>query len=120
MENFAELGQRLQETLQPLFILFGGPGDRERLQDLADRFPGDKLIAAGQATVLETAALLARCHVLLTLDIGPMHLAALVGTPMVALFSARQFSKMWEPHSHRVVILRTSIPPLDLHAKHQR
>jgi ADP-heptose:LPS heptosyltransferase len=49
-----------------------------------------------------------------------MHLAALVGTPMVALFSARQFSKMWEPHSHRVVILRTSIPPLDLHAKHQR
>jgi ADP-heptose:LPS heptosyltransferase len=110
LENFAELGGRLQETLQALFILFGGPGDRERLQDLANCFPGDKLIAAGKTSVLETAALLARCHVLVTLDTGPMHLAALVGTPIVALFSARQFPKMWDPHSHQAVVLRASVP----------
>ncbi len=110
LENFAALGERLQNAYRPLFILFGGPGDRERLQDLAARFPGDKLIAAGQATVLETAALLARCHVLVTLDTGPMHLAALVGTPIVALFSARQFPKMWEPCMNTAVVIRKSVP----------
>jgi ADP-heptose:LPS heptosyltransferase len=106
LENFVELGGRLQENLQPLFLLFGGPGDRESLKSLADRFPGDKFVAAGLASILETAALLTRCHVLVTLDTGPMHLAALLGTPLVALFSARQFPKMWEPCSDKAVVLR--------------
>ncbi|MBM4284580.1 MAG: glycosyltransferase family 9 protein [Deltaproteobacteria bacterium] len=113
LENFAELGRSLYEAYQPLFVLVGGPGDRERLQDLATRFPGDKLIAAGQATVLETAALLARCHVLVTLDTGPMHLAALVGTSIVALFSARQFPRMWDPHTDQGILLR-ALAPCDL------
>lgn len=110
LENFADLGQRLQATMQPLFILFGGPGDRKSLEDLASRFPGEKVIAAGQTSVLETAALLTRCQVLITLDTGPMHLAALLGTPIVALFSARQFPKMWEPQSDRAVVLRAAVP----------
>ncbi|WP_237671392.1 glycosyltransferase family 9 protein [Desulfobacca acetoxidans] len=110
LANFTELGRRLQATCQPVFILFGGPAEKDQLQEFAHTFPGDKFIAAGQTSLLETTALLSRCHVQVTLDTGPMHLAALVGTPIVALFSARQFPVMWEPCSDNAVILRKSVP----------
>ncbi len=110
LENFSELAQRLQEAYKPLFILFGAPSELDRLLRLAESFPGEKLVAAGQVTVLETAALLARCTAIVTLDTGPMHLAALVGTPIVALFSARHSPKMWEPWTDKAVILRKSVP----------
>lgn len=110
LKNFSILGHLLQDTYCPIFILFGGPAERERLLRLAESFSGDKLVVAGQVSVLETAALLGRCQVMVTMDTGPMHLAALVGTPIVALFSARQFPKMWEPHSENAVILRKAVP----------
>ena len=42
--------------------------------------------AAGETTLRELAALYREASVLLTTDSGPMHLAAAVGTPVVALF----------------------------------
>lgn len=110
LANFSELGCRLQAACQPVFILFGGAAEKYQLQEFARTFPGDKLIAAGQTSLIETTALLSRCHVLVTLDTGPMHLAALVGTPIVALFSARQFPKMWEPWTDQAIVLRKSVP----------
>jgi ADP-heptose:LPS heptosyltransferase len=41
---------------------------------------------AGRTSFKETGALLARANVLVTGDTGPMHLAAAIGTPLVALF----------------------------------
>ncbi|MBL9085736.1 MAG: glycosyltransferase family 9 protein [Planctomycetia bacterium] len=46
------------------------------------------LSAAGATTVLGLAALLARCDLLVGNDTGPLHLAAAVGTPVLALFGA--------------------------------
>jgi len=46
------------------------------------------LSAAGATTVLGLAALLARCRLLVSNDTGPLHLAAAVGTPVLALFGA--------------------------------
>ena len=40
----------------------------------------------GETSILELGALLERCEVCLTCDSGPMHIAAAVGTPTVALF----------------------------------
>lgn len=41
---------------------------------------------AGRTSFKETGALLARANVFVTGDTGPMHLAAAIGTPLVALF----------------------------------
>jgi heptosyltransferase-2 len=42
--------------------------------------------AAGEATLIETAALIARCETFVGNDSGLMHLAEAVGVPVVALF----------------------------------
>jgi ADP-heptose:LPS heptosyltransferase len=56
----------------------------------------------------ETAALFARASVYLGHDSGPMHLAAAVGTPCVAIFSSRLKPRRWFPfgRGHRVLYRR--------------
>ena len=44
--------------------------------------------AAGATNLPQLAGLLARCRLLVTNDTGPMHLAAAVGTPVLALFGS--------------------------------
>jgi len=59
----------------------------------------------GALTPRESAALFARAKVFLGHDSGPMHLAAAVGTPCVAIFAARNIPRVWFPHGdrHRVI-----------------
>lgn len=110
MAKFAELCSRLQLAVDPLFVFTGGAAERQVLQDLAASFPGEKLVAAGLLNIQETMALISRCQVFISVDTGPMHLAALLGIPVVALFSARQFKTMWDPVSPGTVVLRKSVP----------
>ncbi|MEW6721359.1 MAG: glycosyltransferase family 9 protein [Thermodesulfobacteriota bacterium] len=87
-ERFAALAGRLRNELGAAVILVGGPGDRE----LADAVCGGAGVPivdlAGRASLLQTAAVLRRCMVVVSGDTGPMHMATAVGTPVVALFGA--------------------------------
>ncbi|MGD1083156.1 MAG: glycosyltransferase family 9 protein [Verrucomicrobiota bacterium] len=60
--------------------------------------------AAGPLGLLPAAAALKRCVLFLGNDTGTMHLAAAVGTPCMAVFSAREWPGMWYPYGagHRV------------------
>jgi len=59
----------------------------------------------GQVSVRESAALLAHARLYLGHDSGPMHLAAAVGTPCVAVFSSRNLPGEWFPYGtqHRML-----------------
>ena len=63
----------------------------------------------GVLTPRESAAVFARACVLIGHDSGPMHLAAAVQTPCVAIFAARNKPRVWFPYGrqHRVVYHRT-------------
>jgi len=62
----------------------------------------------GRLTPRESAAALAMADLFLGHDSGPMHLAAAVGTPCVAVFAARNLPRQWFPvgKQHRVVYHR--------------
>jgi len=64
----------------------------------------------GRLTPRESAAVLERSRLFLGHDSGPMHLAAAVGTPCVAIFSARKPPRLWFPHGpqHRVLFHEVS------------
>lgn len=59
----------------------------------------------GQLTPRESAAVCERGSLFLGHDSGPMHLAAAVQTPCVAVFSARNRPRVWFPYGdrHRVI-----------------
>jgi heptosyltransferase III len=54
----------------------------------------------GQASPRVSAAVLKKARVFVGHDSGPMHLAACVGTPCVAVFSARNLPGQWYPRGN--------------------
>jgi heptosyltransferase-3 len=63
----------------------------------------------GLLTPRESAAVFARARVFVGHDSGPMHLAAAVQTPCVAIFAARNKPRVWFPYGkqHRVLYHQT-------------
>lgn len=84
VENFATVCDALAEEAR--FIVFGGPGDREIVEKLRASTKAPLLVAAGEFSPRQTAALMQSCATVITSDTGPMHLAIAVDTPVVALF----------------------------------
>lgn len=96
-ERFAALGTRWIEHFAGGVVFVGGEADRRRGHDIATRIEGPTVNLCGRLTVRESAILLRCCRVLATHDTGPMHLAAAVETPCVALFPGRDYPGKWKP-----------------------
>ncbi len=85
-------------------IILGAANEADRSAALAASWHGPALNLCGGASLRVGALALARASLFLGHDSGPMHLAAAVGTPCVAVFSARAKPGIWFPHgqNHRV------------------
>jgi len=83
-EKFALLGDRLWQELGITVVLTGG--DAKPLEKIMKLMKTKALNLGGQTSLRELAALYKRAKIVVTTDSGPMHLAAAVGTPTVALF----------------------------------
>ena len=87
LARFAEVGRALTSEAGTTLVLTGAPGDRAMVDQVRQALGNRPVVdAAGELDLPATAAILARLDVLITGDTGPMHLAAAVGTPVVALF----------------------------------
>ena len=78
-ERFIELAQRIKSELDLMVIIVG-------TSPVALQFNKNIISMVNKTTLTELAALLKRCSLVISGDSGPMHLAASVGTPVVALF----------------------------------
>ena len=72
------------------------PGDDLSARDLAARFTGKALVAMPTPGLAELIATLAVCDVVVCSDGGPVHLAAALGKPVVALFGSER-AELWHP-----------------------
>jgi heptosyltransferase-2 len=90
-EQFIAAARNIQERTSCVWLILGGKGDAALADEIhsALRAPPSTLHnLAGQTSLRELMALLKLCRVLLTNDTGPMHVAAALGTPVVALFGS--------------------------------
>src|SRR5438876_993964 len=88
-ENFAAVARQVSRKLNHcLWLGFGGPTDWKLTEDIARLTGVGVCNLAGKTSLRELMALLKLCRVLLTNDTGPMHLAAALGTPVVAIFGS--------------------------------
>ena len=85
LANFAEVIYQIEHLVPDArIILTGSFAEQTLADDLPPSLPAINLI--GRTSILQLGALLERCEVCLTCDSGPMHIAAAVGTPTIALF----------------------------------
>lgn len=105
-EKWAVLLKKLSErwTGQGLAMV-GAASERERTARLLRNWSGPAVNLCGRLTVRESAAVIERAGCFIGHDSGPMHIAAAVQTPCVAIFSGRNPPGEWFPlgEGHRVL-----------------
>lgn len=89
-ERFAEAALAVATQRPVQWILFGTAADQERGAVLESALGNHCVNRIGQTTLDELANELGQCALLLTNDTGTMHLATLLGVPVVAVFGSTE------------------------------
>jgi heptosyltransferase-2 len=93
-ERFAAVAEQIAQHYDCRWILLGGGGDLEVATAIeqgllqADIPTKEIVNVAGKTSLHDLFLLLKMCSVLITNDSGPMHVAAALGTPLVAIFGS--------------------------------
>jgi lipopolysaccharide heptosyltransferase I len=105
VERFGELAK-----LIPLrSIVIGSGADRRRAEEIVIRSGGRALSLAGKTTLPELVELMRTSRCVVTNDSGPMHIAAALDIPVVAIFGPTSPVKTG-PYGKRHIILKSTRP----------
>jgi heptosyltransferase-1 len=85
-ERFAFLSDRLQKELSCKVLFTGSKEDQPVNARIIGGMETTPLDLTGRTGLKELAYLYSKCRFVISTDTGPMHIAAAVGTPVVALF----------------------------------
>lgn len=94
--RFVELADRLAERFACRILLGGDQREREIAEQIARKARCSPKVVAGKFSLLQYASLVRRCALFIGNDGGAMHIAAAMGTPVVALFGPT-YPRRWGP-----------------------
>ena len=89
-ERFAEVAIAVSAQRPVEWILFGTPGDAGIGSRIEASVGNNCVNRIGKTTMNELIAELSQCTLLLTNDTGTMHLATILGVPVVAVFGSTE------------------------------
>jgi heptosyltransferase-1 len=104
IDRFAALPALLKQRFDLDSIVIGGPNETA----LARQIPS-ALNLAGQTNLRQLCALVERAAVVISNDSGPMHIAAAMNRPLVALFGPTNPTRTG-PHDRPDAVLRLGLP----------
>jgi lipopolysaccharide heptosyltransferase I len=86
VENFVELAKLMRQMSAWQFVVLGSGDERALGEAIASANPGHCLNLAGQTSLWEMIEWVRRGRLVISNDTGPMHVAAALGRPLIALF----------------------------------
>lgn len=104
IERFAAVMRALQERYHARFIYTGALQDRVLYEELEGRGPFGGLNLCGVTDIRENISVYRAADLYFGVDSGPMHVAAAVGVPVVALFGPTNEIK-WGPWGDGHIVL---------------
>lgn len=103
-ERFADLADRLAGTYGCRVLIGGDTSERGIAESIRKQARSAPTVLAGRTTLLQSAAIMRRCALFVGNDNGPMHMAAALGVPVVALFGPSDPAE-WGPRGSRLRVL---------------
>ena len=103
-EFFARTADQLVESVNASIILFQGPGEAYLVDEVKELMHAECLIIPS-IRLRELAAVMKSLDLFLCNDTGVMHVAASVGTPLVALFGPTD-PEQWKPYGKNFIALQ--------------
>jgi ADP-heptose:LPS heptosyltransferase len=111
-EAFAAVCDRIQRAGLARVIFVAGPAEQDVVAGITAKMTTPAVALDHAFSLTELAALFARVDLLLCHDSGPMHLAAAVGTRVVALYGSQNITN-WHPLGDGHATLQPPLPCRD-------
>ncbi len=109
-EHWRTLLRRIVSRGNVQVVLVGARSEQGIARQIAGRTSAREVADwTGRLDIAELAAVVQDANLFVGADSGPAHLAAAVGTPVVALFSGTNLARQWQPTGRRVVVLRKPV-----------
>ncbi|MCM8795940.1 MAG: lipopolysaccharide heptosyltransferase II [Candidatus Omnitrophica bacterium] len=115
-ERFARVCDRLIEKYNFKVLIIAAGKDIEIADKVIKNMHHPVINLAGMTSISQLASLLKRCHLFISNDSGPVHIASAVGTPVISIFGRSQkgLSPLrWGPLGKRNKILHKEIGCLE-------
>jgi lipopolysaccharide heptosyltransferase II len=109
LSSWATVANALVRSHGVRIVLSGTGGEMALVQELAQSLEVAPLIAAGRTNLRQLLTLLSHARLLMAGDSGPVHLAAALGTPVVAVFGPTD-PRVYRPYTDRATIVRAALP----------
>jgi heptosyltransferase-2 len=111
IENFARAIELIYRNAPRRFVITGSKSEAPLAVALKKSVDIKIIDLCGKLNVKETAALMMRCRVFISNDTGPMHIAAALNVPLVAIFGPGDITR-YDPRkiSDRVTVLYKKAP----------
>lgn len=95
-ESFSALGRLLRERCGANILICWGPGERELAQGIRDAIGEQAYLAPETTDLRQAAAVLGRCHMVISNCNGPRHIATARGVPTLTIHSSSDPAS-WNP-----------------------
>ena len=109
IDRFEKLCQELVQRFKVRIIVIGTKSDTFLGNKLARAFDCNIVNLAGETTLSQSAALLARCALLVGNDGGAIHLGSAMGCPSVSIVPGIEYPGSIEPWFSRDIAVRHSV-----------
>jgi heptosyltransferase-2 len=104
-ERFAAVGDLVAARTGATVVLVGGPQERGLAERIAAQMTAPARVLTGQTSLPELVGVLANLRGFVTNDSGPMHLAAALGVPQVAVFGSTDWRET-APFDEKATVIR--------------
>jgi heptosyltransferase II len=105
-DRYARLARETSRTIGGRGVIVGSSHDSPLAAEMTGAGPDSLVDLTGRTSVREMAAVLERARMFIGCDSGPMHVAAAMGTPVLAIFgpgTAAKTAPFVDPRRYRVV-----------------
>ena len=110
VERFAAVVHELAREKQATVVILGGPDEAQLARTLGDRLNVPVINGAGTLSLMDSAALLSRCRLLISNDSGLMHMATALRVPVVAIFGPTVQEFGFYPFQARAEVVSEPLP----------
>jgi len=105
-EKFAKLADLIQDKLK-IKVIFTG-SESKSIEEITSKMESKGINLGGKTSLMQLACLFKKALMVITTDSGPMHLAAAVETPVIAIFGPTDPSRTG-PYGKGHTIIRTNL-----------
>lgn len=108
-ERFARLSDELIKKYKTKVVIFSGPDNDGLTSEITKLMENEPIVLEERVTLKQLAALIGECHLFITNDTGPMHIASAMKTKVIDIVGPSN-PKKTGPLGNNVVIIKKDLP----------